>query len=83
MGATSSYAECTLQVPKLVLVKLAPSHLTNILGVPRLGVGSIPPHVLAKVEKDEDLASLIGGSRVAYARPLGPFEILGVGRRFQ
>jgi hypothetical protein len=73
MGATSSYVECTLQVPKLVLVKLAPSHLTNILGIPRWGVGSIPPHVLAKVEKDEDLASLIGGSKVPYAKALRAF----------
>jgi hypothetical protein len=78
MGATSSYAKCTLQVPKLVLVKLAPSHLTNILGIPKWGVGSIPPHVSAKVEKDENLASLIGGSKVAYAN-----ELFGVGRWFQ
>jgi hypothetical protein len=33
-----------------------------------VGVGSIPHHVLAKVNKDEDLASLIGGSKVAYAK---------------
>jgi hypothetical protein len=28
--------------------------------------GSIPPHVLGKVEKEEDLASLIRGSKVAW-----------------
>jgi len=46
------------------------SHLTNILGLPKWGVVSIPPHVLAKVEKDEGLASLIRGSKVAYAKAL-------------
>jgi hypothetical protein len=73
MGATSSYVECNLQVPKSVLVKLVPSNLTNILGVPRWGVGSIPPHVLANVEKDEDLASLIGGSKATYAKAFRAF----------
>jgi hypothetical protein len=51
-----------------MLVKLTSSHLTNILGIPRWGVGSIPPHVLAKVKKDEDLASLIHGSKLTYAK---------------
>jgi hypothetical protein len=46
------------------------SHLTNILGLPKGGVVSIPPHVLAKVEKDEGLASLIRESKVAYAKAL-------------
>jgi hypothetical protein len=51
-----------------MLVKLASSHLTNILGIARWGVGSIPPHVLAKVRKDENLASLIHGSKLTYAK---------------
>jgi hypothetical protein len=51
-------------------MKLASSYLTNILGIPRWGVGSIPPYVLAKVKKDEDLASLIGGSKLTYAKVL-------------
>ncbi len=62
--------ERTPLVPKSILVKLASSHLTNILGIPRWGVGSIPPRVLAKVKKDEDLASLIGGSKLTYAKAL-------------
>jgi hypothetical protein len=44
--------------------------LTNILGIPKGGVVSIPPHVLAKVEKDEGLTSLIHGSKVAYAKAM-------------
>jgi hypothetical protein len=51
-----------------MLVKLASSHLTNILGIPRWGVRFIPPHVLAKVKNDEDLASLIHGSKLTYAK---------------
>jgi hypothetical protein len=62
------------QFPKLVLVRLASSHLTNILGILRWGVGSIPPHVLAKVEKDENLASLICGSKVAWPVSLFAFH---------
>jgi hypothetical protein len=46
------------------------SHLTNILGIPKGGVVSIPPPVLAKVEKDEGLTSLIHGSKVAYAKAM-------------
>jgi hypothetical protein len=60
-------AERTPPVPRSMLVKLASSHLTNILGIPRWGVGSIPPHVLAKVKKDE-LASLIHGTKLTYAK---------------
>jgi hypothetical protein len=44
--------------------------LTNVLGILKWGVVSIPPHVLAKVEKDEGLASLICGSKMAYAKAL-------------
>jgi hypothetical protein len=64
------------EFPKLVLVRLASSHLTNILGILRWGVGSIPLHVLAKVEKDEDLASLICGSKVAWPISLFAFHDL-------
>lgn len=62
--------------PKLVLVRLAFSHLTNILGIVRWGVGSISLHVLAKVEKDENLASLIRGSKVAWPVSLFAFHDL-------
>jgi len=48
-------AKHTPLVLKPMLVRLTSSHLTNILGIFRWGVGSIPPHVLAKVKKDEDL----------------------------
>ncbi len=64
------------QFPKLVLVKLKFSHLTNIQGILRWGVGSIPPRVLAKVEKDEDLALLICGSKVAWLVSLFAFHDL-------
>jgi hypothetical protein len=55
------------------LVRLASSHLTNILGIFRWDVGSIPLHVLAKVEKDENLASLICGSKVPWPVSLFAF----------
>ncbi len=66
------------QFPKLVLVKLTSSHLTNILGILRWGVRSIHPHVLAKVDKDEDFASLICGSKVAWPVRLFAFHDLHV-----
>jgi hypothetical protein len=62
--------------PKLLLVKFASSHLTNILGFLRWGVRSILPRVLAKVEKDENLASLICGSKVAWSVSLFAFRDL-------
>jgi hypothetical protein len=40
---------------KLTLVKLASSHILQLLGMTTLGVGSIPLNVQAKVEHDEDL----------------------------
>jgi hypothetical protein len=64
------------QFPKLVLAKLTSSHWTNILSILRWGVGSIPPHVLAKVEEKEDLASLICGSKVAWPVSLFAFHDL-------
>ncbi len=66
------------QFPNLVLVRLTSSHLTNILGILKWGVGSIPFHVLAKIKEDEDLASLIHESKVAWPVSLFAFHDLHV-----
>jgi hypothetical protein len=50
--------------------------LTNILGILRWGVGSIPPHVLVEVEEHEGLASLIRESKVAWPVSLFAFHDL-------
>jgi hypothetical protein len=47
------------KVPKPTLVKLAFSHILQLLGMTTWGVGSIPFNVQAKVECNEDLAIMI------------------------
>jgi len=49
----------TLEVPKLVVIKLTFSAILDLLGMTTWGVGSIPLNVKAKVECDEDLAIVI------------------------
>ncbi len=49
----------TLKVPKLTLVKLASTHILELIGMTVWGVGSILLNVQAKVECDEDLAIVI------------------------
>jgi len=51
------------------LVKVAFSKLLTLLGILRWHVGP-SPHVMTKLEKGEDLASLIQASKIFYVRGL-------------
>jgi hypothetical protein len=50
--------------PKPTLVKVTFSKLLTLLAIPP----PPPPHVMTKLEKDEDLVSLIRASKVSYAK---------------
>jgi hypothetical protein len=60
----------TPMVLKLVFVKLAFSHILQLLGMTSWGVGSILFNVQAKVEHNEDLAIMIQMTQVKYAKAL-------------
>jgi hypothetical protein len=57
-------------VPKLVFVKLAFSHILQLLGMTSWGVGSILFNVQAKVEHNEDLTIMIQMTQVGYVKAL-------------
>jgi hypothetical protein len=58
----------TPKVPKLALVKLASSHILELLGMTAWGVGSIIFNVQAKVKCDEDLVIVIQMIRTIYVK---------------
>jgi hypothetical protein len=41
-----------------------------LLGIPTWGVGSMPPNVVAKLEKDNGLAYLIQANKISYTKGL-------------
>jgi hypothetical protein len=55
--------------PMPTLLRVASFKLFTLLGIPTWGVG-YPPHVMTKLKKDENLASLIWVSKVSYAKGL-------------
>jgi hypothetical protein len=60
----------TLKVPKFALVKLALSHIFQLLGMTTWGVRAIPLNMQAKLECDEDLPLVIQMIRTSYAKTL-------------
>jgi hypothetical protein len=55
---------------KPTLVKVVFSKLFSLLGILAWGVGSIPPNVITKLKRDENLVGLIRASKVSYAKGL-------------
>jgi hypothetical protein len=53
----------------LTLVKVASFKLFTLFSIPTWGVG-YPPHVMTKLKRDENLASLICANKVSYAKGL-------------
>jgi hypothetical protein len=51
------------------LVRVASSKVFTLLGIPTWGVG-YPLHVMTKLKRDENFASLIWPSKVSYAKGL-------------
>ncbi len=49
----------TLKIPKPTLVKLASSHILQLIGMTTWGVGALPFNMQAKLEHDENLALMI------------------------
>jgi hypothetical protein len=57
----------TLKVPMPALVRLASSHILQLLGMIALGVGAMPLNVQAKLKHDEDNALVIKATQTKYS----------------
>jgi hypothetical protein len=54
------------------------SKLLALLGIPTWGVGSKPPNVMTKLEKDNDLVDLIQVNKLSYTKGLRMRKIVGM-----
>jgi hypothetical protein len=50
-----------------ILVRVTSFKLLTLLGIPTWGVGYLP-HVMTKLKRDENLASLIWANKVSYTK---------------
>jgi len=60
----------TPKLPKPTFMKLASSHILQLIGMTTWGVGALPFNMQAKLEHDENLALVIQATQAKYAKAL-------------